>query len=218
MDRLDLSTLSVPDAQLLQRGLAATGHYDGTFLGLPGPKTRAAYEQYRGALAPSMIEGERGDIPELLATILAAEIGVREIPRNSNRGLRVEEYQAASWLEGTGWPWCAAFIGWGLLKVAETVALPFERPQTAGAWDYERWAREQSGKGVTIHKPRKSIKRGDIVVFTFSHIGLAIADEKNGYVSTVEGNTDLNGSREGGGVYRRHRPTSLVRSNIRLSA
>lgn len=49
MNRLDLDTLSVPDAQLIQRGLAALGHYDGTFRGLPDPLTHAAYDRYRAS-------------------------------------------------------------------------------------------------------------------------------------------------------------------------
>lgn len=31
---------------------------------------------------------------------------VHEVPMGSNSGPRVREYQAATWLGGTGWPWC----------------------------------------------------------------------------------------------------------------
>jgi hypothetical protein len=100
-----------------------------------------------------------------------------------------------------------------LREVGAKINLPFDRPETAGAWDFERWARQEK---LTLHKPRKKIKAGDIVIFTFSHIGLAIEDEKGGYVRTIEGNTDSSGTREGGGVYEQKRKTSLVRSHIRL--
>lgn len=153
-------------------------------------------------------------IGEELAEILEAEEGVREIPRDSNRGKRVEEFQRATWLDGTGWPWCAAFICWGLLQIQlRRGTLPFSRPRTAGAWDFERWARQED---LDLRKPAKDIKRGDIVCFTFSHIGVAIEDERNGYVKTIEGNTNAGGSREGGGVYVQNRKVKHIRSNIRL--
>lgn len=40
------------------------------------------------------------------------ELGVTEQPPGSNRGARVETYQRATTLGGTGWPWCAAFVEW----------------------------------------------------------------------------------------------------------
>lgn len=40
------------------------------------------------------------------------EVGVVEVPLGSNRGPRVEEYQASTYLPGSGWPWCGAFVCW----------------------------------------------------------------------------------------------------------
>ena len=220
MSRLDLSKLSVPDARLVQHGLKALGFYEGTTRGLPGPKTGAAYEAYLASFAnvpggstPEERPAEGAALARRLVEILRAEVGVREVPRNSNRGPRVEEYQRATWLPGTSWPWCAAFVCWGVLQLEKEFKLPFARPRTAGAWDFERWAREQ---GVRLFKPRGTVKAGDIVVFTFSHIGVAIEDQRGTSVRTVEGNTDEAGSREGGGVYEKTRALSLVRSHIRL--
>jgi hypothetical protein len=66
--------------------------------------------------------------------------------------------------------------------------------------------------------PGKDIIAGDIVVFTFSHIGIAVSSpDKNGNVATVEGNTDSAGSREGGGVYLKTRHLSKIRSRIRFN-
>jgi len=210
MSRLDLSSLSVADARLVQHGLQALGFYSGTTRGRPGPKTKAAYERYLGGVERS---GDTSDLARRIVELAAAEVGVREVPRNSNRGPRVEEYQRATWLDGTGWPWCAAFVCWLVRELEKDFDLPFARPRTAGAWDFERWARDE---GVKLFKPRARIRAGDIVVFTFSHIGLAADDEAHGKVATIEGNTDSSGSREGGGVYRKTRATSLVRSHIRL--
>lgn len=210
---LDLKSLSIPDAKLIQHGLIAQGFYEGTTRGLPGPKTAAAYAAY----LDSFKNTEPENLPKLTAAlieILTSEEGVREIG-TTNRGPRVQEYQAATWLEGSGWPWCAAFICWGILQLEEQFPLPFKRPRTAAAWGFEQWARDE---GLQLFKPRKKIKAGDIVCFTFSHIGLAIEDESGGRVKTVEGNTDGPGSRDGGGVYIKTRRTSVIRSNIRLEA
>ena len=58
---------------------------------------------------------------------------------------------------------------------------------------------------------------GDIVVFTFSHIGLAVKDaDSSGYVVTIEGNTNGAGSREGGSVLEKKRHVSKIRSRIRI--
>lgn len=214
MSKLDLSALSQPDAALVQHGLKALGYYDGTTKGLPGAGTLKAYEAYLAATRSTPAGGIAPASPTArLISILTAEEGVREVPADSNRGKRVEEYQAATWLEGTGWAWCAAFMCWGIKKLGEEMPLPFERPRTAAAWGFEDWARDQKLK---LYKPRATIQAGDIVMFTFSHIGLAIADEKGGSVKTVEGNTNKSGSREGGGVYVQTRAVSLIRSHIRL--
>lgn len=92
------------------------------------------------------------------------------------------------------------------------------RPQTAGAWDFQNWARKKSTPAQLIKMtPTTKIKAGDILIFKQSHIGLAVADQEGSTVKTVEGNTDLSGSREGGGVYRKARKVSKFQSIIRLA-
>ena len=178
--------------------------------GDPGIRTVTAVEQAIGftpALPPV------ASLPDLLASILEAEVGTREVPMNSNRGPRVEQYQRATGLGGTGWPWCAALICWGIREAGDQIPLPFARPTTAGAWDFERWAREQR---LPIKKPYalSDLRRGDILVYTFSHIGVCTHPDP---LETVEGNTDAAGSREGGGVYiKTTRTLSQIRSRIRL--
>ena len=94
----------------------------------------------------------------------------------------------------------------------------FKRPQTAGAWDFENWARKQVNNGVDLRKPtNEDIKAGDIVIYTFSHIGLAVKDiDSSGYVATIEGNTNGAGGREGGSVLEKKRHVSSIRSRIRI--
>lgn len=186
--------------------------------GDPGDKTADSAL----SLLPATKLAESGNFSKLLVEIARKEIGVREDPIDSNKGKRVQEYQATTWLEGTGWPWCAAFICFLIKEAMEQYdeEVKFNRPRTAGAWDFEKWALERSGgkdSGVILIKPPKIILAGDILIYTFSHIGLAETDESRNAVEAIEGNTDTSGSREGGGVYDRIRRKDQIRSVIRIS-
>ena len=159
-----------------------------------------------------------GSVAEKMVSLAREEIGVSEVD-GSNCGPRVDEYKAATWLDADkGWPWCAAFICWLVREAIEGEDVKFKRPRTAGAWDFENWAKQQSANGVELRKPtNEDIKAGDIVVFTFSHIGLAVKDaDSSGYVVTIEGNTNGAGGREGGSVLEKKRHVSKIRSRIRI--
>ena len=158
------------------------------------------------------------DIPQKMVALAREEIGVSEVD-GTNCGPRVDEYKAATWLDADkGWPWCAAFICWLVREAIEGEDVKFKRPRTAGAWDFENWAKQQVANGVDLRKPtNEDIKSGDIVVFSFSHIGLAVKDiDSSGYVTTIEGNTNGAGSREGGSVLEKNRHVSKIRSRIRI--
>ena len=116
-----------------------------------------------------------------------------------------------------GYAWCAAFVCWCVYQAIKDYRVTFKRPVTPGAWDYERWAQEQD-RSVMLKKPHDGdIKRGDLVVFKHSHIGIAVADACNGILQTVEGNTNLGGSRDGDGVYPKRRGIASIRSRIRIN-
>ena len=159
------------------------------------------------------------DIPEKMVTLAREEIGVSEVD-GTNCGPRVDVYKAATWLDADkGWPWCAAFICWLIREAIEEEEVAFKRPRTAGAWDFENWAKQETSNGIELRKPtNEDVKAGDIVVFTFSHIGIAVKDiDSSGYVVTIEGNTNGAGSREGGSVLEKKRHVSKIRSRIRIS-
>lgn len=160
-------------------------------------------------------------LPQAIVTIATAEIGVEEV-NGTNCGPRVDEYKAATWLNPkVGWPWCAAFACWVVREAAKLAGVEFtktfKRPRTAGAWDFENWSLAQDRSTWTKKPHGGDIEPGDIVIFKFSHIGFAVSKpDKNGFVMTVEGNTDAAGSREGGGVFRKRRRLSQIRSRIRF--
>jgi hypothetical protein len=161
------------------------------------------------------------DFASEIVRIAKAEIGTQEV-NGSNCGERVNEYKAATWLNPkVGWPWCAAFVCWvireALISCGVKETKTFKRPRTAGAWDFENWSLAQDDTTWTKKPHRGDILPGDIVIFTFSHIGFAASKpDKNGNVICIEGNTDAKGSREGGGVYAKTRHVSKIRSRIRF--
>lgn len=157
-----------------------------------------------------------------LLQIARAEIGTAETG-TSNRGPRVDQYQRATWLEQKDWgPWCAAFICWvvrAAMKVSGSKETPgFKRPKTARAWDFERWSLAQDSSTQTRKPAGRDIRAGDLLIFKFSHIGIATsAPDAQGNVSTIEGNTNAKGSRTGGQVCATRRHIDQVRSRIRFT-
>lgn len=161
-------------------------------------------------------------LPTALVTAALAEVGVAEVG-GTNCGPIVDTYKAATWLDPKkGWPWCAAFVCWCVREAMNAAGIKetktFKRPRTAGAWDFENWSLAQDDSTSTKKPHRGDIQRGDIIVFKFSHIGIALsAPDKKGNVQTVEGNTDGAGSREGGAVLKKTRNVSQIRSRIRFT-
>lgn len=157
-----------------------------------------------------------------IVEIARREIGVEEID-GTNCGPRVNEYKAATNLPPEeSWPWCAAFVCWLVRQALAATGLKetatFKRPRTASAWGFEGWSLAQDATTQTRKPHRGDIQAGDIVVFTFSHIGIATsAPDGEGFVHTIEGNTDGQGSREGGAVLAKRRHVSRIRSRIRFT-
>lgn len=148
-----------------------------------------------------------------------AEVGVEEVD-GTNCGPRVNEYKAATNLPPLeSWPWCAAFVDWLVREAMLKGNGPytFSRPKTAGAWDLENWSLKQDDSTHTLRNPGRNIAPGDIVIFKFSHVGIAIDAPVDDSVATIEGNTDAEGSREGGGVFRKRRKLSSIKTRIRFT-
>lgn len=157
-----------------------------------------------------------------LVRIARGEIGVEEIDA-TNFGIRVNEYKAATNLPpDEPWPWCAAFVCWCVREAAKAAGVKFtetfRRPTTAGAWALETWSLAQDASTWTAKWPTwRHIQPGDIIVFSFSHCGIAASEPKpDGTFTCIEGNTDYAGSREGGSVWLKTRRVSKVRSRIRF--
>lgn len=62
-----------------------------------------------------------------------------------------------------------------------------------------------------------ALQRGDIVILTFSNIGVATSPpDAAGYVPTVEGNTNSAGQRDGIEVMAKRQKFAEIRSRIRV--
>jgi hypothetical protein len=146
-----------------------------------------------------------------------SQIGVEEVG-TSNCGVMVNAYKSATWLDSTHpFPWCAAFVCWLFREAMEGGEFTFIRPKTASAWDFERWCKLQD-RSVVLRKPWSGVALpGDVVIYNFSHIGIidSISPDKQ-TIFAIEGNTNDEGSREGGAVLRKARRASSVRSVIRV--
>ncbi|WP_035606176.1 CHAP domain-containing protein [Haloferula sp. BvORR071] len=151
----------------------------------------------------------------LLIEIAASQLGVTETSKNQGPGI-AKFWTATNYPEGykDRAAWCAAFVCWVFMETGKRVSLAFDRPQTAAAFGFEDWAREEGQKLV---KGPSSVKRGEVIIYSFSHIGIAASDsDSKGNFDAIEGNTNGAGEREGGTVMRKRRNLSAVRSLVRL--
>lgn len=137
---------------------------------------------------------------EKATQVATGELGVREAT-GRNDGAAVEKYLRSVNL-GKGYAWCAAFISW----VYQQCSIPSPKSAWAPAWFpvknivYKR----SDGKPITDIAPMDVFGLYFPEQGRIAHVGLVLCwDEKS--VTTIEGNTNNAGSREGDGVYKKKR-------------
>ena len=137
-------------------------------------------------------------------------IGHQENPRGSNRSILIDAWLTECGV-GLGSPWCAAWT-WSIGRQALGAAWPV--PRGALVQIVVDWAEP---RGILHEQPRF----GDLFVLFFpnplnryAHIGFVEAPTADGRsFTTIEGNTDPGGGREGYCVSKRLR---LVTPRIRF--
>lgn len=133
--------------------------------------------------------------------------GVREVPKNSNRGPEVDVYLRRAGVR-PGLAWCCAFTYWCFDEAALATGRANPMVRTAGCLDH--WnrapghgARRIAAKAATGNPAL--LRPGMLFVMDFGgglgHTGI-VERIDGGHVVTIEGNTDASMTREGGGVYR----------------
>ncbi len=130
-----------------------------------------------------------------------SQIGVREFT-GKNDGIHVEKYLSYVWLK-KGQPWCAAFVSWTFGQSG------VKKARSGGCVQLME-------QGVTVYKGARTLPNrppplhGDVFFIWYAnknrvaHTGF-IDQWGDEIVTTVEGNTNAAGSREGDGVYRKKR-------------
>lgn len=139
-----------------------------------------------------------------------SQIGVKERPPGSNKGEEVEEYLASVGLGG-GFAWCMAFVYWCYDQAAEELGINNPVFKTGGVLKHWEEAGNNGIPRITTEQARNKPSRilpGMVFVIDTGDPGGA---GHTGFVEkvigdtlmTIEGNTNLGGSREGIGVFRR---------------
>lgn len=168
-----------------------------------------------GAVYASANLNVKAEIRDLLIDIAASQIGVVEQPVGSNRGPEVDQYIRRVGLDpaADAYPWCVAFLYWVFDEAARLRSVANPLPKTAGVISLWRLSGKSDATVVRSADVSASlIKPGMIFLYDLGggkgHAGLIIGVNAT-TVTTIEGNTNNGGSREGYGVFRRSsRPLS----------
>jgi hypothetical protein len=141
--------------------------------------------------------------------IAITQIGVEEIPRNSNSGPEVEIYLKSVGL-GKGYSWCMAFVYWCTQKAALQLAVNNPLKRTAGVLD-----QYNSRPFLVAFVPQP----GDVFIMDLGkglgHTGIVEKIVGN-TLYTVEGNTNSVGGREGYKVCRKKRKMITIKAFLRI--
>lgn len=140
-----------------------------------------------------------------------SQIGMQEVPKNSNAGPAVEKYLKSVGL-GKGYAWCMAFVYWCVKEACTELVLPNPLTKTGGVL-----AMYNAEPDLRVTDPQP----GDIFIMDFGkglgHAGIVVAKLPNGKLHTIEGNTNDDGSREGYEVAQRYdRKVSQMKGFLRL--
>jgi hypothetical protein len=147
-----------------------------------------------------------GVLRERAYVVASGLIGVMEQGGN-NAGSMVSKIIQANGGSGPE-PWCGDFVAYCY--------------RNAGSQGVDRnWASVSlMGSDPDVHRVTTP-ERGDLVRFTFDHVGMFVRQVDGGTIETVEGNTGgagaVSDSKTGGdGVYRKRRATNLVADYLRV--
>jgi hypothetical protein len=164
-----------------------------------------------GVITPPPVRQSHPLVSKVLE-IAATQVGVLEDPPGSNRGAQVEKFLASAGCQ-PGDPWCASFVYWCFNEAAKSLNVTNPLIKTGGCLDH--WTRT---KGMKISRLNATnnvslIKPGFIFIMDHGsgkgHTGI-VTNAADGYIQTIEGNTNIAGSREGLGVAELKRKINTI--------
>ena len=146
----------------------------------------------------------------LLSNALAVAVsqkGVIEQPPLSNRGPQVDVYLRSVGLnpEGQHYSWCMAFVYWCFNEAAKSLSVKNPLVKTGGCLNHWNGARCPKIKMADAVNSPSLVKPGFIFIIDHGHGNghTGIVESVNGgLITTIEGNTNNNGSANGYGVLR----------------
>lgn len=149
----------------------------------------------------------REDMGKQVAKTYMSQVGVTELTGN-NDGIMVEKYQASAGIR-KGDPWCAAFVNWCFEQ--NGIEGPKKLPGYSPSWFPENAKPTPSPSKEGSLKPQQADVFGIYYASKgrIAHVGF-IDRWQGKYAITVEGNTNDEGSREGGSVLIKRRLTRQI--------
>jgi hypothetical protein len=198
---------------------------DGVF----GQSTESAVKQFQVRRALS-VDGEVGSttwsalfgIPIATVTVpptnfartvldvAQSQVGQREYKDQPNRGLMVDEYLLAAGYDPKrgAYSWCTAFVFWCHQEASKKFGITNPFPRTGGVLD--AWAKSSTMyrlPAADAYDNPTLVHPGSVFIIDYGdhkgHAGIVKAVQ-GGLLTTIEGNTNVAGSREGDGVYEKN--------------
>lgn len=145
---------------------------------------------------------------------------VQEVRPPLNRGPRVDDYQTRTGLKlkvgSDGFAWCACFLYWCFDEASKSIGRKNPVIKTAGCQDHWNRSKEAGIAQVTglraTSKP-ELVKPGMIFIMAFGggtgHTGI-VESVQGGFITSIEGNSNNQGSRDGFGVFRLTRKLNTI--------
>lgn len=145
------------------------------------------------------------DTRQKLVSIAESYVGVREAT-DHNDGPQVQAFLAATGLKGD-YPWCAAFQATVFKQAGVKAPLSAYCPD----WFKSNVVYSRNRKSITPYAfyPAQVFGLYFESKQRVAHVGMLVSETKTSY-STIEGNTNAAGSREGDGVYRKLRSKKSI--------
>lgn len=140
-------------------------------------------------------------------SVAISQMGVRENPKGSNKGVEVSMYLQSVGIDFPA-PWCMAFVYWCCTQAGIKGLI-----KTGGV--LRQWHE------IDPLAKKKTPKVGDIFIMDFGggkgHTGfIKTVNDTTRTFTTIEGNSDANGSRTGGMVCSNQRKFSSCVGFIRV--
>lgn len=151
------------------------------------------------------LETEKSQVSLFIKTA-KSQIGVEENPKGSNRGEMVDAYNLTCGKEFLGAPWCSSFTRWCFYQIG--------KKDVPGAYSPSWYKKDRVIEA-------NNVQPGDQALIYFNSLGrfahtitcITEVSRVGGHVreiTTIEGNSNLKGSREGFAVVSRIRPVDSV--------